>query len=584
VTAPTRTAPPLSTVHLLTVHGVGGHDHLSNLLRTYQSFRANLASVEAPVTGEDQIPGWRLATFEEASTPPYIELQPRITPPEGVGTVRVYEVNYSGFAGVIRRNHRIDLTDLFVGLDLATCAARLRPRAPSPTSFAHHNAELGACLQRVAGVLAAGTVPILGLPAIAFRKYLGTFIATFTRFFEDVATFVLDKNGEQLISAHFDRVLETIAKGMQPGDRLVISAHSLGSVVAHNYVVRHWTTGEARLPDTLVTFGSPIGLLTWIWLFLDFLDMDFGQRIEDSYFCWNPISAGSTPRATLGWINVLNCGDPIATAFPVSAIDLSLPEATIAAALKGGTIEHRYFGPDKVSSLGGAHTRYLRDKHALLAILLRASSLALGDPEKVPSDRLAPDHWAATDAVLRRTQWILVAAAIVLGIGYFETVARTFHDQRLVLMVIFFAWPPLTIGTLAFGQRLVMGGPTKRIEPELIRDMPWKDLIAFPYRLRAALLRSREVDPMAPGRGYLTRLAIQGWSFFPTLVMMAIPVVLAAMWTDRWPTWSSFWQHLRSAKTLAALGFFMAYVGASAAFELVRGWRDVVRLATRDRP
>jgi hypothetical protein len=584
VTAPTRTAPPLSTVHLLTVHGVGGHDHLSNLLRTYQSFRANLTSVEAPVTGEDQIPGWRLVTFEEGSTPPFVELQPRVTPPDGVGTVRVYEVNYSGFAGVLRRNHRIDLTDLFVGLDLATCAARLRPRTGGAGSFAHHDRELGVCLQRVAGVLAAGTVPILGLPAIAFRNYLGTFIATFTRFFEDVATFVLDKNGEQLISAHFDRVLETIARGMQPGDRLVISAHSLGSVVAHNYVVRHWTTGQERLPDTLVTFGSPIGLLTWIWLFLDFTDMDFGKRLEDSYFCWNPISAGATPRAPLEWINVLNCGDPIATAFPVGAIDLSLPEATIAAALKGGTIAHRFFGPDTVSSVGGAHTRYLRDKNALLAILLRASRLALGEPEQVASGRSAAEHWEATDAVLRRTQWILVAATVVLGVGYFEMVARTFHDQRLVLMVIFFAWPPLTIGTLAFGQRLVMGGPTKRIEPQLIREMPWQDRVALPYRLRDALLRSREIDPMAPGRGYLTRLAIQAWSFFPTLVMMAIPVVLAASWTDRWPTWTSFWLHLRSAKTLIALGLFMAYVAASAAFELVRAWRDVVRLATSDRP
>ena len=170
MTDTSATPRPLSTVHLLTVHGVGGHDHLSNLLRTYQAFRANLTSAEAPVSGEDLIPGWRLATFEEGSTPPYVELQPRVQPPDGVGAVRMYEVNYSGFAGVIRRNHRIDLTDLFVGLDLATCAARLRPRNDANTAFGRNRVVLGDCLQHVAGVLAAGTVPILGLPALADRK------------------------------------------------------------------------------------------------------------------------------------------------------------------------------------------------------------------------------------------------------------------------------------------------------------------------------------------------------------------------------------------------------------------------------
>lgn len=581
MTDATPAATPLSTVHLLTVHGVGGHDHLSDLLRTYQSFRANLTSVEAPVTGEDQIPGWRLATFEEGSTPPFIELQPRVEPPEGVGTVRVYEVNYSGFAGVIRRNQRIDLTDLFVGLDLATCAARLRPRADSPTPFGRRSIELGACLQRVAGVLAAGTVPVLGLPAIAFRKYLGTFIGTFTRFFEDVATFVLDKNGEQLISAHFDRTMRTIAGGMQPGDRLVISAHSLGSVVAHNYVVRHWTTGEARLPDTLVTFASPIGLLTWIWLFLDFDDMDFERRIEtDRVFCWNPISAGSEPRAEIAWINVLNCVDPIATAFPLTAIDLSLPEDAIAGALAGGEVAHRFFGAAAVSSVGSAHTSYLHDKAGLLAILLRASGLASGDPAGVPSRRSAAEHWAASDAVLRRLQWILLGVAVLAAAGYFALIARAFHDPWLVLLALALAWPPLTIGVLAFCQRVVMGGPTKRISTALIREMPWNDLIAFPYRLRDAVLHPHDVDPMAPGRGYVTRLAVKAWSFFPTLVMMVSPIAFAAWWTARWPTAAHIWFVLLSARTLLGLALFMAYVGAAAAFELVRAWRRVVRIAT----
>jgi hypothetical protein len=108
----------------------------------------------------------------------------------------MYEVNYSSLAGVIRQNQPLDLTELFVGLDLATCAARQRLKTAPASGVGAHAIELGRRLQRISGVLAAGTVPILGLPAIAFRKYLGTFIAVFTRFFADIATFILDKNGE----------------------------------------------------------------------------------------------------------------------------------------------------------------------------------------------------------------------------------------------------------------------------------------------------------------------------------------------------------------------------------------------------
>lgn len=92
----------MPSVHLLTVHGVGRHHHLSNLLRTYQTLRANLTSVEAPSPGEDQIPGWRLTRFEEGECPPFLKLEPRVEPawaPDSTGAVYLYEVNYSEFAG-----------------------------------------------------------------------------------------------------------------------------------------------------------------------------------------------------------------------------------------------------------------------------------------------------------------------------------------------------------------------------------------------------------------------------------------------------------------------------------------------------
>ena len=87
----TPSAPrPRPTVHLLVVHGVGGHDHLSNLLRTYQSFRANLTSIDVPVTFEDLIPRWRLAGARADDAPPSLRLELR---DEAEHDVQLYEVN-----------------------------------------------------------------------------------------------------------------------------------------------------------------------------------------------------------------------------------------------------------------------------------------------------------------------------------------------------------------------------------------------------------------------------------------------------------------------------------------------------------
>ena len=564
------------------VHGVGGHDHLSNLLRTYQSFRANLQSVEAPVLGEDQIPGWRLAQFLEGATPPVLRLESRLPAPDGgTATVSMYEVNYSGFAGVVRRNHPIDLTGLFLGLDLAVCAARQRERSATDPVFNANTAVLATCLQRLAGVFVAGTVPIIGLPALLFRNYTGSLIALFTRFFEDIATFVLDKNGEQLIAAHLDRTVETIAGGMREGDRLVIAAHSLGSVVLHNYVVRQWRVPHGTIPDTVVTFGSPIGLLVWVWLFLDFEDMHFASPVSaDPYFCWNPVSSGIAVRRPVLWINVVNSGDPIATAFPVSAVDLSAAPEAVVEALKRGAIEHRYFGPDQAGHVGGAHGDYLNDKRGFVEILLRASGLASGAPEDVPGDRGPAEHWQKTRSVLLRVQWLSFAAAVAALAGYFAIVGAGFADDRPWWVAALYLFPPLTIGVLAFFQRLLLGGPTKRITVALIRGLHWSDAASFPYRLREAVRRRTpgggDVDPMAPSPAYFVRLLMNVLSFAPTLAAMGAPVAWMVWVTGRWPAWLTAWEEVISLRGLGALTAFMTYLIACAAFEMLRTWRQVV--------
>ena len=575
------------SVHLLVVHGVGRHDRLSNLLRTYQTLRANLTSVEAPVPGEDQIPGWRLDDFDEGALPPFLKLQPRVDPqPGGVGSVFLYEVNYSGFAGVVRRNHPVDLTNLFLGLDLAVCASRQRPTSRATSVFGGDTADLGNCLQQVSSVLTAGTVPVVGLPSIVFRDYIGTFVATFARFFEDVATFALDKNGEQLIATHLDRMVASIASKMAPGDRLVIAAHSLGSVVVHNFVVRQWTKVGGKVPDTVITFGSPIGLLEWAWLFLDFQDMDFAKQISggDNYFCWNPVSHGTMPRKRLAWINIVNCLDPIATAFPEAALDLSSDAPSMARALKGERIAHRFFGHTRLGSLGSAHTEYFNDKGGFLAIVLRAAGLAPGNPEDIAGVRTAGAHWRLTQTLLRRAQWGALAAALLVIAGYCGIVAYRFGEIRTMFVIAAFAWPGLTIGVLAFCQRLMLGGPTKRVSTALITELKWAELSSFPYRLRESIRglvgRSRDIDPMAASPGYMVRLLLNAVSFIPSIVAMLLPVAAAAWLTGYWPDAATLRSRVWSLETLAAVALFMLYVVCCAVHELIRAWRRVLRILT----
>jgi hypothetical protein len=576
-------------VHLLTVHGVGRHDHLSNLLRTYQSLRANVTSVEAPVTFEDQIPGWRLAGIEESAAPPFLILEPRATPqPGSVGAVHLYEVNYSSLAGVIRKNHPVDLTRLFLGLDLAACAARQRVTTATTSVLGGHTARLGTCLQRLAGVLIAATVPIIGLPSIIFRDYLGTFVSTFTRFFEDVSTFALDKNGEQLISAHLDRTIAAIVASMKDGDRFVIAAHSLGSVVVHNYVVRSWAaTAPGRVPDTLVTFGSPIGLLAWMWLYLDFQDMDIGQRIPggDHYFSWDPVGNTADRRSPIAWINVVNMVDPIASSFPDAAADLSASPAAMAAALVGGTIQQRFFGKAKVTQVGASHTEYLNDKDGFVRILVRAAGLHPSPPAALPGARTSAEHWAASRRVLRRLQIVLAIVGLGAIAAYCDIVGYWRGDLRALWFALPFVWPALTVGILAEFQRLMLGGPNKRIPPALIRELHWRDLASLSYRLREAALRvvgrSRDPDPMKPSAGYLLRLLVNVLSFVPALALMAIPVLGVSWLTGDWPTLGEVWAAAFGLGGLGALIAFMFYVVCCAGFELVRTWRTVIQVLQR---
>lgn len=575
------TAGSVPSVHVLVIHGVGRQDPLSNLLRTYQTIRANLTSVEVPIEFEDLIPGWRLKRFDEGATPATLILEPRFPQPGVIDSVHLYEVNYADLASVVRSNQPIDLTRLFIGLDLAVCAARQRPRTDARTVFGGDTKVLAKYLQRLTGVLIASTVPIIGLPSIIFRQYLGTFVATFTRFFEDIATFALDKNGEQLISAHLDRTIAAIEKRMKTDDRLELVAHSLGSVVAHNYVVRSWGETAGRTPDTFVTYGSPIGLLAWMWLFLDFEDMDFRRPISkgDNYFCWNPVGKADEKRTPLTWINVVNCVDPIATAFPDGAADLGAPPEKIREALTGGRIEQRYFGEDKISQVGAAHNEYRNNRKGFLGILTRAMGLRDGDPKEVQG-RTAEEHWSKSRDVLSKLQKRLFGGGVLAILGYCALVASRFGDWRVMAFAAPLLWPAFAVGVLSMFQRLMLGGPNKRIPREQIRRLKWRDWAAWAYWLRERILTivglSRDVDPLKRSPGYFVRLLVKGLSFIPVLFLMAIPVAGGIGLTNHRPTLRMLWDQVFAWHGFLALIVFMVYVVCFAGLELVRTWRAVI--------
>ncbi len=565
------------------VHGVGRHDRLSSLLEVYQAIRSNLRTPEAPALIEDRIADWRLERFDEGANPPYLKLRFAYPPEPGDATVvYIYEVNYSHLAGVIRANHRLDLTTLFVGLDVAICSARQKQHGALATMFPGQPAAVARSLQRVSGVMAAATGPLLGAPSLLLSRYGRNFLSAFTRFFEDVATYALDKNGEELISEHLDRVVQNIrnsdqfaAAGAGVQNDFVMAGHSLGSVVTHSYLVRHWQ--DAMLPGTVVTFGSPIGLITWLWLFLDFTDFDFGQwREVNTYFCWSPEVNTAGPLTPVKWINVINCLDPIASGFPDQAADFSRSPAELQHDLRGGGVIHRYCGPAKFSATGRAHTEYLHDREGFLEILQRAAGLQRGPAEEVVGHDRA-QHWLGTARVLGRVRVVAWLTAFAFAVGYCAIVAWHYRDWRVLAAAGVYVVPAITVGGLAFVQRLCFGGRTKRITRDTITSLRW-DSVSLPYRLRQFAgdarrwILGRPVDDGKPPRHRPWRHLITKFiAFAPTIAVMLLPGVVGFLITGHGPVRRMAW-----SAYLIPLIVFVIYVMACALFELVSAWRSVL--------
>jgi hypothetical protein len=313
-------------------------------------------------------------------------------------------------------------------------------------------------------------------------------------------------------------------------------------------------------------------LITWLWLFLDFpgFEVRFDQEFGENFFCWRP-QDNRLKRAPqpLRWINVLNRLDPIATAFGVHAADLTRTDAQIGGALRDGRILHRYCGESRLSATGAAHADYLHDRGAFIRILLSACALRKEDPATVPGAPAAT-HWRETLRILKRARAAAWIVAIIAAAAYCGIVAWTFDDWRLTGLVPLFALPPLTIAGVAFFQRLMFGGATKRIPPGRIAGLPWLDVPSMPYRLRLWFSR-RDVDPEEPRQPIRTGL-MKILSFLPTLLAMLVPVAIASMVTGKpaTPRLGAFGWYV------TGLAIFAVYLIMCAAFELIAAWRAVL--------
>lgn len=573
---------------------------------------------------EDPIMQWRLSDFDEGTTPPSLTMKQRFQDQPGPQKVFLYEVNYSAMAGVIRANQPLDITRLFVGFNLASVVARRRLRRPDegplpalPGGFAVDHLSVADNVQRLADVFVAATVPILGVLPFVLKRYTQTFVAQFVRFFEDIATFAMDKNGERLISAHMDRVVARIVSPQSglyaDGDRLVIVAHSLGAVVAHNHLVRHYPSGGPEVPKIFLTYGAPIGLVCWIWQFLDFDRFQFPEGYgKTGYFCWDPEpSPNQLPLPALRWFNIVNYMDPIATAFPTAYAQLAMDPQILSANLGGG-IDHIFLRSGGPFSAPSAHTSYFNSRDGFLELLDRIIGLKPeGLPEPLPpqdAEAQAKKHWqdmARGLRILRRAAWIIGVLFLAL---YLRMLSGEIVDGQIFLVFPIYAWPPLVVGALAFFQKLLWGSPNKRTGTQDIDSLrevipPWQpisprsiatkfrsELEVVPFLLRRYLASGEgDPDPLGSPPRWLYSQTLFFISFIPFVLAFLAPGLLPSYLdtglNNKIPTWNVWWLLPLAFGTLCCVAspftrklLIFGVVPLAAIWWTFGGWSSAVRM------
>lgn len=506
-------------VHVLFVHGVGKQSRLASLLKPYQSLRAQNKSISLPLPESNLAPNWQLEQFDDHNFPSCLVLKPK----EGTGSpkrVYLYEVNYAHLAEVIRKNHRIDLTQLFVrfNMEVTISALRLKEQAKVNNTL-QADLKVAQHIRTLSNILLAGTIPILGfLPVLAKQFNFESVLNAFVRFFEDVVTFAMDRTGFELIASHFE---STITRIKERGtdhfnakqDEFILVSHSLGTVVAHNYLVKFWKKESGReIPiNKMITCGSPIGLLCWLWLLIEHREMDFSKWEWDEFakypdgvdrikpfFVWDrKIPEEGALLHKILWINVLNPLDPIATRFRQSFCFLSLSNKRVAVGLEGDSVQHFFINQGWIPGL--SHTKYYdhrpatrkidaTDAGTFLELLSSIIGLTPGLTIKPTTAVQEEESWRRALKILNVWRWTLVLCGIGLFVWAFSDLVEG-EDKLfwLVLVLLSVVYWRLSVWILAAFQKLIWGYPSEKISRETIKKhLPWYSAYVRrpPWRVR----------------------------------------------------------------------------------------------------
>lgn len=596
-------APPGHTprhVHVLYVHGVGAQSKLSSLLKPYQAIRSNASPAELPLNAMDRAPGWNLRAFDDHLHPSRLELVPdeEINHPRP-NKVFFYEVNYSDLMHVVRQNHPIELTHLFIGFNMAVEMAESR-LAGAATANPDLSSEVSVAKQaaRFSRTMLAVTLPLLGiLPWAARRFQLQRHLEAFSRFFEDVATFAMDKTGYELVAKHIDATLsnirgQTIDIYDANADHVVLVAHSLGSVVAHNYLVRNWAAAPGAPPkvNTLLTYGSPIGLLCWLWLFIEHEAMSFAEwrwntfynaagelrNLVFPFFVW-PHADVPTHLAPIRWINVLHTLDPIATRFPMGFCFMGLSRPRVKAGLISGEVTHVVQSHGMIPAV--PHTQYYENRPStrislaaaasgptFIEILLSATGLS-NTLVASTHPSMARAAWSDGAWKLWTWEWVLRAIGILIA-AYGLTWRSGFSFEGILNHApILFLLAASNSAVLSGIQKFVWGAETARINRETLNA----NLSAYsPYRIRMLWGWFSPGAPHYLFGLFATVLAAAIWYFAP---QVASTIVLG----NEMPH-----LNLRVVSRTIALGAIYSTIFAAA--DLIAVWRLALRTLGLTKP
>lgn len=592
---------------VLFVHGLGEQSQLSALLHPLLSLTTHL---ETGLTGTQRnhlpnlLPDWDVVDLDIHRSPPSIQLthNPSAGSPDAV---KFYEFNYSHLTEVIRDINAVSLERLLAQFheELAVALPPLDKAGSGEAAIAKH-------VLRIGDVVLASSAPMLGIFPF-FTQYLGLghVIKAYRRFFADVATCALDYPGADLLFSHFNRTVESIFEKegeLGADDQFIIVAHSLGTVLTHGYLVQRWSEGKSPrlpVPQKILTFGTAVSLLCWLWLYLDYELMNPnkwkartigrpGRFEEFMTFCWSKLDLpqGFSPQP-LKWINVLNRLDPIATKVPSPYVFFDAPPASIASALPAG-VEHRFtyrgwwrgsphntYFQDRPFSRKSAPTQYEQFSDILMEVL------GFANP-RPPEDRIPEQkHWTSTNISL----WCFSSAAYLLGLAAMAFAVWSYSAHNLwrenthwgyLTPLCLFAIPGFVVTVLSLAHKMVWGSWRERVAKP--GTYAWRIL----FWLRKPLFKFQSSQQPRPDTEPFTgeRLLRRLLSLItPATLLVLFPWFLTAIAQDKSPGVISLLAYIRGHYFHFLIGILSASFGTLAlcASSFFRAWRAIVLLRRR---